>query len=141
MTQFFATLGALIYFVLILNIFLITFSVGFAGTPAVTFLMLLATVYLLFWDWHRLWPILSEQKIEVKSSITEHSLIKHPLWAIVGLIIFLTTVGFQLYFYGNIIAWFSACFLEGLVGFILYFILARRKNFSIKAYPSQSSSL
>ena len=49
-----ATLGAVFYFALILNIFVITVSVGFTGTPFITGLMLLASIYLLCWDYDRL---------------------------------------------------------------------------------------
>ena len=49
-----ATLGALAYFPIILNIFVITFSMGFRGTPFVAGLMLLANLYLLCWDYDRL---------------------------------------------------------------------------------------
>lgn len=43
-TQRYARLGALIFFGLILNIFVITISYPFQGTPVVTGLMLLATL-------------------------------------------------------------------------------------------------
>lgn len=49
-----ATLGALLYFPVILNIFLITVSMHFRGTPVITGLMLLANVYLLCWDYDRI---------------------------------------------------------------------------------------
>lgn len=49
-----ATLGALAYFPLILNIFVITVSMGFRGTPVITGLMLLASIYLLCWDYDKL---------------------------------------------------------------------------------------
>lgn len=49
-----ALLGALIYFPLILNIFVITVSLNFKGTPFITGLMLLASIYLLCWDADRL---------------------------------------------------------------------------------------
>ena len=45
-----ATLGALVYFPLILNIFVITVSLHFTGTPVITGLMLIACIYLLCWD-------------------------------------------------------------------------------------------
>jgi hypothetical protein len=122
MTQYLATLGAVIYFVLILNIFLITYSIGFTGTPLVTFMMLLATIYLLFWDWQRLLPLISEQKITIDQP-AHNQLIKHPLWAILGFLIFATTVGVQVMNFGRIDVWFLACFAEGLLGFCLYFAL------------------
>lgn len=56
-----ALLGATIFLPLILNIFVITLSLAFAGTPVVTGLMLLATLYLLVWDAHRLAPLLHPQ--------------------------------------------------------------------------------
>ena len=49
-----ATLGAVVYFPIILNIFVITVSMGFRGTPIIAGLMLLACTYLLCWDYDRL---------------------------------------------------------------------------------------
>lgn len=49
-----ATLGAVAFFAIMLNVFFITISYDFRGTPVVTGLMLLATVYLLLWDYDRL---------------------------------------------------------------------------------------
>jgi len=44
-------LGALIYFPIILNIFLITIGIGFRGTPFITGAMLLASTFLLCWHY------------------------------------------------------------------------------------------
>jgi hypothetical protein len=60
-----STLGAVLFFPIILNIFIITVSLGFTGTPVVTGGMLLATLFLLCWDWHRLKPILFAQPLPV----------------------------------------------------------------------------
>ena len=49
-----ATLGAVLYFPVILNIFVITVSLHFQGTWIITGLMLLACIYLLCWDADRL---------------------------------------------------------------------------------------
>ncbi|HEV7905244.1 MAG TPA: hypothetical protein VGO96_15490 [Pyrinomonadaceae bacterium] len=49
-----ATIGALVYFPLILNIFVITVSLHFTGTPFITGLMLLASLHLLCWDYDKL---------------------------------------------------------------------------------------
>lgn len=49
-----ALLGALLYFPIILNIFVITVSMQFRGTPFITGAMLLANVYLLCWDYNRI---------------------------------------------------------------------------------------
>jgi uncharacterized membrane protein YphA (DoxX/SURF4 family) len=53
-----ATIGALVYFPLILNIFVITVALGFRGTPIITGLMLLASIYLLCWDYDKLKPLI-----------------------------------------------------------------------------------
>ena len=55
-----ATLGALVYFPIILNIFIITVALHFQGTPFVTGLMLLASFYLLCWDYPRFKGVLFE---------------------------------------------------------------------------------
>lgn len=48
-----AAFGAGCFFAIILNIFMITISMDFAGTPVITGLMLLAAFALLLWDFHR----------------------------------------------------------------------------------------
>jgi hypothetical protein len=53
-----ATLGAVIYFPIVLNVCLITISVGFSGTWVITSLMLLANIYLLCWDYDKLKSLL-----------------------------------------------------------------------------------
>ena len=52
-----ATIGALIYFPIILNIFILTVSMHFTGTPYITGAMLLANIYLLCWDYDKLKPL------------------------------------------------------------------------------------
>jgi hypothetical protein len=48
-----AALGAVLYLPIILNIFVITAALAFKGTALVTGLMLLASIYLLCWDYDR----------------------------------------------------------------------------------------
>ncbi len=47
------TFGALLYFPIILNIFIITVSLDFTGTWIITGLMLLANLFLLGWDYDK----------------------------------------------------------------------------------------
>jgi uncharacterized membrane protein YphA (DoxX/SURF4 family) len=54
LSQTTATLGALAFFAIMLNVFVITLSYDFHFTPVVMGLMLLATLYLLLWDYDRL---------------------------------------------------------------------------------------
>ncbi|RKS06669.1 hypothetical protein DFP74_2312 [Nocardiopsis sp. Huas11] len=59
-----AALGAAVYLPVITGIVVITVSLDFGpGTPTVTSLMLLGTVYLLCWDWHRVRPILGPPRL------------------------------------------------------------------------------
>lgn len=48
------TIGAIIFFAIIINIFFITISYEFSYTPVVSFSMLLASIWLIFWDWHKI---------------------------------------------------------------------------------------
>lgn len=48
-----SALGALIFLGIMVNIFFITISLDFAFTPVITFLMLLATTWLVLWDYNR----------------------------------------------------------------------------------------
>jgi uncharacterized membrane protein YphA (DoxX/SURF4 family) len=54
LTQRFATLGSVLFYPIILNIFLVTVSYNFKGTIVITGLMLLSNIYLLLWDWNKL---------------------------------------------------------------------------------------
>lgn len=53
-----AHLGALMFFPIILNIAVLTTSVGFKGTWMVTIFMALAALWLVAWDYDRLKPVL-----------------------------------------------------------------------------------
>ncbi len=54
-----AHLGALLFLPIMANIFVITVSLHFGGTPIVTGLMMLAIVFLCLWDFHRFRPALT----------------------------------------------------------------------------------
>ena len=50
----FTTLGAVLFFPILVNILVITIALHFTGTPVVVGLMLLADVFLLCWDYDRI---------------------------------------------------------------------------------------
>ena len=54
-----AYFGALIYLPIIVNIFIIVVAMQFKGTPIIAGLMLLANLYLLFWDYDKSKKIVS----------------------------------------------------------------------------------
>lgn len=49
-----AAIGSILFLAIISNIFLITISYEFSYTPVVSFLILLASLWLVFWEWHRI---------------------------------------------------------------------------------------
>lgn len=94
-TQRFALLGALFFFGISLNIFMITISMDFTGTWIITSLMLFAAMILLSWDWYKLLPILG---FSGGSEITAY---KSPsaIWQVIGLTLF---IGILSYVYSKI---------------------------------------
>lgn len=122
MTQRFARLGALIFFGLILNIFIITVAYKFTGTPFVTGLMLLATTYLLVWDLRALQFLVRDDVQPVRLSL---SVIQHSYWMWLGLLMFITIVFFAV-FNPNIFIELGVPFIEGLIGFIVFFTVGKK---------------
>jgi uncharacterized membrane protein YphA (DoxX/SURF4 family) len=90
MTQIFATLGAVMYFPMILSIFIITLSFDSSGILLTTWLMTLANIYLLLWDWNKLkFVVLPNPSRFNTQSI---SLINKRIWVFIGIFLFLTIV-------------------------------------------------
>lgn len=56
-------IGALIFLPIIMNIAVLTASVGFKGTWVITILMTLATTWLVAWDYDRLKPVLFYKRV------------------------------------------------------------------------------
>lgn len=85
MTQRLASLGAALFYPIILNVWLVTWSVGFQGTPWVTFLMFLGNTYLLVWDYRRWAPLLQrESRLRLPPSDFDDWLMRKPLWIALG---------------------------------------------------------
>ena len=86
MTHRWSTLGALAFFPIISNIFVVTISYEFGGTPVITFLMLLANIYLLLWDWNKLKILLTNKSFEYRDDNPTFS--KQNTWSILGIFYF-----------------------------------------------------
>jgi len=97
MTQRFATIGALIFYAIIINIFFITLSYDFHGTPIVTGLMLLANTFLLLWNYEKL-KFLFLKNISLDNFKLSYSnpIETLPLWIYIGSMLFITSVIFRL---------------------------------------------
>jgi hypothetical protein len=120
MTQRFAKLGALIYFGMILNIFIITVSYGFVGTPIITGLMLLGTSYLLFWEIGSLqYLVLTPSKKNLSNAHSDR-LIDSDYWSLLGILMFTSVIA------GSLLKWNMMIILsmpvtEGLIALVVYF--------------------
>lgn len=107
----------------IFSSFRFTVSYDFSGTPFITGLMLLASVYLLVWDLPAFMPILSNnfqyQHMPLK-------LADHRFWTFLGLLMVVSIVGMGL-LHINTIYQLVITFAEGLVGFIIYMTMIHKK--------------
>ena len=95
MSQLFATLGNLIFFFIITNIFFITVSMHFTGTWLIALLMLFASTCLLLWDANRLQYIISKKGfLEISHDVTLPEASK--IWQISGILLFVESVSYTL---------------------------------------------
>lgn len=126
MTQRFARLGALIFFGLILNIFIITVSYDFKGTPVITGLMLLATTYLLAWDVRAFQFLVRD---DIQYARIPLRVIDSAFWIWLGVLMLATIVGLAV-FSPNLALEVGIPFAEGLTGFVLFFTAFNKKHSS-----------
>lgn len=127
MTQRYAKLGAVIFFALILNIFVITVSYSFKGTPVVTGLMLLATTFLVLWDLNSLQFILRNPMRESLKEPQKLSIASHSFWMLIGTIMIVTIISMALLKI-NVVVQLGSVFSEGLLAFVIYIIFLRAKD-------------
>jgi hypothetical protein len=130
MSQRFAKFGAMIFFGIILNIFVITVSYGFQGTPVVTGLMLLATLYLLAWDADSLQYILRKPTTRNLFRSTRLSIADRSYWSYVGVIMF-ASILLLAFVKFNLLYQLGICFIEGLSAFVCYFAMYRNSRLTV----------
>lgn len=115
MTQRYAKLGALMFLPVISNVFVITLSYDFRGTPVITGLMLIANILLVLWDWDEL-KILVNKAPEIPQ---QNRLENMRIWEITGIALFLFTAIYRAGVTGyNILLWAAVCIAIGLTGLI-----------------------
>ena len=129
MTQRYAKLGALVNFPILLNVFVITISMDFGGTPLITGLMLAANLLLLIWHWGELKSLINLPYTPGSKDQEENK----PIWAITGLLLFLFTAGYRLIidFY-NPFFWFGVGFLIGFGAFLIRLVQRYRAKTSLR---------
>ena len=126
MTQLFSTFGAILFFPIIVNIFVITVALQFPGTIIITCLMLLANTFLLIWDYDKLKYIFYQNAApSVDTTIRKTRLEEHKIWVIIGFILFLLP---SFCYYNNIhmLTWFAVSTIITVAGLIGYWIIEKR---------------
>jgi hypothetical protein len=115
-TQRFAKLGAILFLPIIANIFVITISYDFNGTPIITGLMLISTLFLIFWDWDSLKVLVNKTPTNSFRKRLEND----NLWVYMGISFIIITVITKLYLYNqNIMFAFLLMTVIGLVGLLI----------------------
>lgn len=123
MTQVFSLLGAVVYFAVIVNVFVITISYNFGFTPVITGGMLLANLFLLAWDWDRLKPLFNLQPQATNNSPAVQ---QNHIWAYTGLVLLLFTAVYRLLYNSyHFQFWLMGSILITGSGFLIYL---RRKS-------------
>jgi len=138
MTQRFATVGALVFLPIILNVCLITHSIDFGtGTPTITTLMLLGTVYLVLWDYKK-WIILFQKDNTIKLDLTnepEDVFMTQPVWTITGILFVFMSAWPWVTKWNNFGIWMVVMVATGLIAFVIGmyrgWILPRKKIKSV----------
>lgn len=122
LTQRYAKLGAIFFLPIITSVFVITISYDFHGTPIITGLMLLSTLFLIFWDWDSLKVLFNLQP----NCSSKKRLENDFFWALLGFAILLVTIVFKLFSTGsNILFCFLALLIMGIIGLLIG--LSRRR--------------
>ncbi len=94
MSQVFSTLGAVVYFPIILSIFILTTAFESSMFWVTTSLMLSANIYLLLWDWNRLKFIIVYKPDEYIDQSTPFSRLK--IWTYTGVILCVAILIFRI---------------------------------------------
>lgn len=100
-----AILGALIYFPIILNICILSFSVRFEGSLLTSPLMVLSNIFLLCWDYHKLKFIFPFNYTAANITIPTYKNLsnKFPILFFTGVIFTVFTVGISVFNLYNLV--------------------------------------
>lgn len=121
-TQKYAKLGAILFLPIIVNVFVITISYDFRGTPIITGLMLLSTLFLIFWDWDALKVLINKKPTNSDRKRLEND----SIWVYLGILFILITTITKLFIFNQYIVFaFLLMALLGVIGLIIGF--KRRK--------------
>ncbi|PQJ78163.1 hypothetical protein [Polaribacter porphyrae] len=121
-TQKYAKLGATLFLPIIVNVFVITISYDFRGTPIITGLMLLSTLFLIFWDWDALKVLINKTPTNSNRKRLEND----SIWIYTGILLILLTVITKLFIFNKYIVF--AFLLMAIIGLISLIIGYRKRK-------------
>lgn len=121
-TQKYAKLGAILFLPIIVNVFVITISYNFNGTPIVTGLMLLSTLFLIFWDWDSLKILMNKKPTNSSKKRLEND----SIWIYTGVSFLIITVIAKLFIFNKYIVF--AFLLMAIIGLISLIIGYRKRK-------------
>jgi len=122
MSQRFATMGAILFFAIIINIWMITIALHFNGTWVISSMLVLANIMLLLWDAHKLSPLFNHQEknLRLESTNTGHD----KIWEFLGpILIILSITGTLLFEFELITPLLKGAWLMSISGFVVYGIM------------------
>ncbi|RYF85144.1 MAG: DoxX family protein [Chitinophagaceae bacterium] len=96
MTQVFATLGAILFLVIVGNIWVINIALQFSGTVLVSSLLLLAVIGLLAWDWNKIRFLFAQDNYFERARPTYYPT-HNACWIAEGIFIFFYSIGLVLF--------------------------------------------
>lgn len=111
-TQHFAKLGAILFLPIIANVFVITISYDFGGTSIITGLMLISTLFLVYWDWDSLKVLFNKNPTNSTKKRLEHN----NIWIYLGFVFLIITVFSK--FFNDIFSFLAMCII-GFIGLII----------------------
>jgi len=91
MTQRFATVGNMLFFGIISNICIITFSMHFSGTVVITSLLVMSSLFLMFWDFHKIKYLFQKDNFSIQN-LNYDLKSYHKIWIYMGFILFLLSL-------------------------------------------------
>lgn len=125
MTQRYSRAGALLVFGIMVNIFVITISIDFKGTPIITGAMLIASFILLLWDQGIVAFLLNRPTHGMQLGRVEQSLV----WTVTGCALLLFTSVYRLavdrY---NFFFWGLVCIGIGLLGLLSFLHISKGRT-------------
>ena len=123
-TQRFSTLGAILTFPILLNIFVVTVSLKWQGTPYVNFFLLSLNAWLLAYDYHKLKFILTDVTQKLKPITLKRKSKRADLLWVLGVLMILVSVPLS---YANLMIAWVLCGIA-VVGILINQLVHKKKE-------------